>query len=146
MIDRIFHQTRITISGLVEGADKGFLVVSVFFFIELLTAEEVINLGRLGLLHGFSKLEIAHIVISDEVDSLDSGTYSSVHREIHTDGITYNGIFLDLRLYFYIQKTFSLIISLDDIYGCLGDIVRELTSPSEVKTLHKFLLLSTSDT
>ena len=39
------------ISDVICGKDDRFLVILIFFLIELLAAEEVINLGRLGLFH-----------------------------------------------------------------------------------------------
>ena len=50
-IDGIFNKSGIPVTGLIEGADDRFLVILIFFLIELLAAEEVINLGRLGLFH-----------------------------------------------------------------------------------------------
>ena len=141
----VFQQSRIPVARFIEGADEGLLVIQIFFFIELLAAEEVIDLGRLGFLHRLGKFEITDMVIADEVDGLDTDSRSSLDRIVHADRVLDDGIFLDLRLDLHIEEAFSLIISLDDVHGCPGHVVGVFAASLEVQALLQILLLTALD-
>ena len=78
VIDGIAYQTGVAIAGLVEGGNDRLLVVDVFFLVELLAVEEVVDLVGLGLLHGTGELEVGNVLVAYEVDVLDADTLSPV--------------------------------------------------------------------
>ena len=142
IINGIPDQTRVTITGLVEGAHEPALVVLEFLFVELLAAEEVIELCRLGLLHRLGQFPVGNILIADKVDGLDFDFLATVHREIHADGALDHGIPLLLGRDLALQETLLGIEPLDDIHGGLGHILGILAATTQLQALHEFLFLA----
>ncbi len=113
IINGIFNYTGIAIAGLIEGAEQGFLVVGIFFGVELFRIEEVIPFVALGLLHASSKLIFPYIVIADKVNFPHFNLFAPFHCKVYANGIADDGIFLNLSLYSTIQEAFFGKKSLD---------------------------------
>ena len=82
------------------------------------------------------------MVIADEIDSLDSNLRTAVNSIIDTDRVLDDTVLLDLRLHLDIKESLSLIISLDNIYGSLGNIVGILAASFLVQTFLKIFLFT----
>ena len=106
IINGILYYTGIAIAGLIEGAEQGFLVVGIFFGIELFGIEEVIPFVALGLLHASSKLIFPYIVIAYKVNLPHFNLFAPFHCKVHANGIADYGIFLNFSLYCAIQEAF----------------------------------------
>ena len=142
IINGIPDQTRITVTGLIEGAHQPTLVVLEFLFIELLAAEEVVELCRLGLLHRLGQFPVGDMLVADKVNGLDFDFFAAIHREIHTDGALDHGIPLLLRRDLALQESLFGIEPLDDIDRCLRDIIGILPAATQFQAVHEFLLFA----
>ena len=140
IVDGILHDSSVTVTRLVELADEVQLVVRIFLLIELLAAEEIIDLIRLGFLHRFGKLEVGDSFVALEIDVPDADLVALVDREIDTDSVLDYGVLLGLDIDIAIQEAFLGIVFLDDSDRGGRDIIGEFTAPAQTKPLLKVFL------
>ena len=73
---------------------------------------------------------------------LDLDLLSPVNCKLNSDCAADHTVSLGIYLNIDIMETFLLVVSLDYVSRGLGHILGELSSPPEIQTLKKFLLLA----
>ena len=141
-VDGILDNAGVTVSGFVESADESLLVVGILLGVEFLGMEEVVELAGLGLLHAAGEFVILEMLVADEVDVLHLDLDSPVDGEVHADSLLDYGILHHLGLDLAVQEALFSKILLDDVGGCLLDVIRELPAAAQVQTLLKIFLLA----
>ena len=142
VVDGIPDDPGITITGFLELADHVVLVIGILLLVEFLAAEEVVELVRLGLLHGPGEGEVLHSIVSIEVDVLDSDLFPTVHIEDDPGSVPDHGILLGLHIDLAVQEALFGIEALDDVGGSGEHIVGAFASRTETQAVIQLLLLS----